>query len=113
MLLQCLDLQGLSHTVTEQGVEKQSAKTKGTKSSYEINQLLNCTSMMQHIQKELSVPLEQRGLMEINIKNFFVTDNTNNTVSLTDLVKVFGVNWDKRVVEKRTGITYPYNYVRL
>ena len=71
-------------------------KSKGTKSSYEINQVLNCTSMMQHIQKELSVPLEQRRFMEINIKNFFVTDNTNKTVSLTDLVKVFGVNWDKQ-----------------
>ena len=69
--------------------------------------------MMQHIQKELSVPLEQRRLTEINIKKFFVTDNTNKTVSLTDLVKVFGVNWDKRVVEKGTGITYPYGYVRL
>ena len=69
--------------------------------------------MKQHIQKELSVPLEQRRLMEINIKNIFVIDNTNKTVSLTDLVKVFGVNWDKRVVEKGTGITYPYGYVRL
>ena len=35
--------------------------------------------MMQHIKKELSVPLEQRRLMEINIKTFFVTDNTNKT----------------------------------
>ena len=49
---------------------KTECKNKGTKSSYEINQVLNCTSMMQHIQKELSVPLEQRRLMEINIKNF-------------------------------------------
>ena len=48
---------------------KTECKNKGTKSSYEINQVLNCTSMMQHTQKELSVPLEQRRLMEINIKN--------------------------------------------
>ena len=69
--------------------------------------------MMQHIQKELSVPLEQRRLMEIEIKNHFVTDKINKTVSLTDLVKVFGVNWDKRVVETGKGMTYPYGYVRL
>ena len=92
---------------------KTECKNKGTKSSFEINQVLNCNSMMQHIQKELSHPLEQRRLMEIEIKNHFVTDNTNKTVSLTDLVKVFGVNWDKRVIEKGTGLTYPYGYVRL
>ena len=92
---------------------KTECKNKGTKSSYKINQVLNCSSMMNHIEKELKDPLEQRRLMEIEIKNHFVTDNTNKTVSLTDLVKVFGVNWDKRVVEKTTGVTYPYGYVRL
>ena len=69
--------------------------------------------MMRHIKKELTEPLEKRRLMEIDIKNHFVRDSTNKTVSLTDLVKVFGVNWDKRVVEKGTGVTYPYGYVRL
>ena len=92
---------------------KKECKNKGTKSSFEINQVLNCVSMMQHIEKELSDPLEQRRLMEIEIKNHFVTDNTRKTVSLTDLVKVFGVNWDKRVVDRATGMTYPYGYVRL
>ena len=92
---------------------KTECKNKGNKSSYEINQILNCNSMMQHIQKELSVHLEQRRLMEIEIKNHFVIDNTRKTVSLTDLVKVFGVNWDNRVVQKGTGMTYPYGYVRL
>lgn len=58
------------------GKGKTECKNKGTKSSYEINQILNCNSMMQHIQKELSVPLEQRRLMEIEIKNHFVTDST-------------------------------------
>ena len=65
---------------------KSECKNKGTKSSYEINQILNCNSMMQHIQKELSEPLEQRRLMKINIKNHFVTDKTNKTVSLSESV---------------------------
>ena len=81
---------------------KTECKNKGTKSLYEINQVLNCKSMMQHIQKELSVPLEQRRLMEINIKTF-LSQITPTRLSLTDLVKVFGVNWDKRVVEKKQG----------
>ena len=92
---------------------KKECKNKGTKSSYEINQILNCESMKNHILLELNDPRESRRLMSINIKNFFVTDNKNKTVSLKDLVKVFGVNWDKRVVERGTGITYPYGYIRL
>ena len=65
-------------------------KNKGTKSSFEINQVLNCDSMMQHIQKELANPLQCRRFM-------------NNDI--------FGVNWDKRVVEKGTGATCPYGYI--
>ena len=51
--------------------------------------------------------------MNIHIKDHFVRESTHKTVSLKDLVKVFGVNWDKQVVEKGTGIIYPYGYVRL
>ena len=92
---------------------KKECKNKGTKSSYEINQVLNCHSMMSHIKRELTDPQEQRRLIKISIKNHFVRDNTDKTVSLTHLIKIFGVNWDKRVVEKGTGVTYPYGYVRL
>ena len=92
---------------------KSECKNKGTKSSFEINQTLNSHSMMEHIKKELTDPLEKRRLMEIEIKNHFIRDNTNKTVSLVDLVKIFGINWGKRVVEKGTGVTYPYGYVRL
>ena len=92
---------------------KSDCKNKGTKSSYEINQVLNCGSMMQYIQQELTNPFQCRRMMHIDIKNHFVKENTHKTVRLHDLVKVFGVNWDKRVVEKGTGKTYPYGYVRL
>ena len=68
---------------------------------------------MLHIQQDLENPLQWRRLMDIDIKDHFVRDSTYKTVSLKDLVKIFGVNWDKRVVEKGTGITYPYGYVRL
>ena len=87
---------------------KSECKNKGTKSSFEINQVLNCQSMMRHIKRELTDPQEQRRLMEISIKNHFIRDNTIKTVSLTNLTKSFGVNWDKRVVERGTGVTYPY-----
>ena len=101
-----------SYCYTTQG-GKSECKNKGTKSSYEINQVLNSASMMRHIKRELTDPQEERRLMEISIKNHFVRDNTDKTVSLTDLIKIFGVNWDKRVVEKGTGVTYPYGYMRI
>lgn len=93
--------------------DKQECKNKGIKSSFEIDQVFNCHSMMQHIHRELMTPLQWRRLMDIEIKNHFVRENTHKTVRLQDLVKVFGVNWDKRVVEKGTGKTYPYGYLRL
>ena len=80
--------------------DKTECKNKRTKSSHEINQVLNCNSMMLHIQEELANPLKWRRLMDIGIKDHFVRDSTHKTVSLKDLVKIFGVNWDKRVVEK-------------
>ena len=92
---------------------KSECKNKGTKSSFEINQVLNTTSMMNHIKRELTDPQEQRRLMEISIKSHFLRDNTDKTVSLINLIKIFGVNWDKRVVEKGTGITFPYGYMRM
>ena len=92
---------------------KSEYKNKGTKSSFEINQTLNSVSMMNHIKRELTELGEERRLMEISIKNHFIRDNTNKTVSLTDLIKIFGVNWDKRVAEQGTGVTYPYGYVRM
>ena len=69
--------------------------------------------MMQPIQRELTNPLQCRRVMHIDIKNHFVRENTHKTVRLQDLVKVFGANWEKRVVEKGTGKTYPYGHVRL
>lgn len=92
---------------------KSECKNKGTKSSFEINQVLNCQSMMNHIKRELTDPQQQRRLMEISIKNHFVRDNTQKTVSLINLIKIFGVNWDKRVIEKGTGASYPYGYIRV
>ena len=92
---------------------KAECKNKGTKSCFQTNQVLNCNSMLNHIQQELTNPLERRRLMNIQIKNHFVRDNTFKTVGLQDFIKVFGVNWDKRVVENGTGVTFPYGYARI
>ena len=69
--------------------DKKECKNKGTQSSYKINQVLNCGSMMQHIQREMTNPLDSRRLMDIKIKNHFVRENTHKTVRLQHLVKFF------------------------
>lgn len=67
---------------------KSECKNKGTKSSFEINQVLSCDSMMQHIQQEVANPLQCRRLMNIDIKDHFVRDSTHKKVSLKDLVSL-------------------------
>ena len=56
---------------------KSECKNKGTKSSYEINQVLSCESMIHHIKHDLVTPLQWRRLMDIKIKNHFVRDSTH------------------------------------
>ena len=108
-----LDQQDRNLIAREHKGMKKECKNKGTKSSYKINQVLNCGSMILRIQQEMTNLLDSRRLMDIEIKNHFVRENTHKTVKLQHLVKVFGVKWDKRVVEQGTGKTYPYGYVRL
>ena len=68
---------------------KSDCKNKGTKSSYEINQVLNCNSMLNHIRQELNNPLRTRRVKNIEIKNRFVGDNTKRKVRLEDMMKVW------------------------
>ena len=92
-----LDQQDRNLIAREHKGMKKECKNKGTKSSYKINQVLNCGSMILRIQQEMTNLLDSRRLMDIEIKNHFVRENTHKTVKLQHLVKVFGVKWDKRV----------------
>ncbi|CAH3179007.1 unnamed protein product [Porites lobata] len=51
--------------------------------------------------------------LKTTIFNHFVRNSKVKSIYLEHMVKIFQVNWDKRVVEKTTGLTYPYGYVRL
>lgn len=92
---------------------KTECKNKGIKDSDEIKQTLNCNIMLNHIKNELINLMRARRTMTVEIKNHFVRDSTKKSLHLEDMVKVFGVSWDKRVVERSTGKTYPYGYVRI
>lgn len=91
---------------------KTECKNKGIKDSDEIKQTLNSETMLNHVKNESINPMRARRTMTVEIKNNFVRDSTKTSIHLEDMVKVFGVNWDKSVVERLTGKTYPYGYVR-
>lgn len=69
--------------------------------------------MLKHIQLELKDPQERKCCLKTTIYNQFVPNSKIKSIHLGDMVKIFQVNWDKRVVDRATGITYPYGYVRL
>ena len=92
---------------------KTECKSKGLKNTHAVRQVLNCGSMLNHIQLELTDPEESKRQLKTTIFNHFVRNSKVKSIHLEDMVKVFQVNWDKRVVEKGTGVTYPYGYVRM
>ena len=69
--------------------------------------------MLNHIQKELKDPEERKRQLQTTIFNHFLRNTKVKSIHLEDMIKIFQVNWDKRVVDRTTGITYPYGYVRL
>ena len=88
-------------------------KSKGLKNTHAVREVLNCEAMLKHIQLELKDPEERKRQLKTTIFNHFVRNSKVKSIYLEDMVKTFQVNWDKRVVEKTTGVTYPYGYVRL
>ena len=92
---------------------KTECKSKGIKSSHAIKQVLNCDSMLKHIELGLKDPQERKRCLKTIIYHHFVRNSKIKSIHLEDIQKLFQVNWEKRVVERATGITYPYGYLRL
>ena len=68
--------------------------------------------MIEQIQLELKKPKDRKRRLEITILNHFVRNSKIKSIHLEDMVKIFQVNWDKRVVDRTTGVTYPYGFMR-
>lgn len=92
---------------------KVECKSKGIKDTHAVREKLNGNTMLKHIQLELKDPKEKRRRLETIIFNHFVRNSKVKSIYLTNLEKIFQVNWDKRVVDRTTGVTYPYGYVRI
>ena len=92
--------------------EKADCKTKGIKNNHAVKQVLNSNSMMQQIQLELNNPTDRKRTLKTTILNHFVRNSKIKSIHLEDMVKICQVNWDKRVVNRTTGVTYPYGFVR-
>ena len=92
---------------------KTDCKSKGLKNTHAVREVLNCESMLNHIQLELKDPEESKRQLKTTVFNHFVRNSKVKSIHLEDMIKIFQVNWDKRVVDRTTGMTYPYGYVRL
>lgn len=81
--------------------------------NYKTKQTLNYLSMKENILKELEDPQETRRQMNIVDKNFFYRDQITKGIRLIERVKRYGLVFDKRVVDRGTGKSYPYVYCRI
>ena len=94
------------------GGGKSECKSKGLRSTDAVRRVLNCDTMLTHIQAELQDPQEQKRQLQATIFNHFVRNGKVKSIHLEDMLKIFQVNWDKRVVDRTTGVSYPYGYIR-
>ena len=92
---------------------KSECKSKGLRNTHAVRRVLNCETMLNHIQKELQDPEERKRQLQTTIFIHFVRNSKVKSIHLEDMIKIFQVNWDKRVVERGTGVTYPYGYMRM
>ena len=91
---------------------KTECKSKGLRNTDAVRRILNCDTMLGHIRMELRDPQEKKRQLKTNIFNHFVRNSKIKSIHLEDMIKIFQVNWDKRVVDSTTGVTYPYGYIR-
>ena len=92
---------------------KTECKSKGLRNTDAVRRVLNCDTMMTHIQQELQDPQAQKRKLHTNVYNHFIRNSKIKSIHLEDMIKIFQVNWDKRVVDRTTGITFPYGYARV
>ena len=95
------------------GRGKSECKSKGLRNTDAVRRVLNCETMLCHIQQELQDPQEKKRQLKTNVFNHFIRNGKLKSIHLEDLIKIFQVNWDKRVVDRSTGVTYPYGYARV
>lgn len=69
--------------------------------------------MKRHILAEIYHPEEGRRIIPVPLSINFERDRTTKKICLQPKVKRYGLVFDKRAVEKGTGKTYPFGYVRL
>lgn len=91
---------------------KSECKSKGLRNTDAVRRVLNCDTMLTHIQTELQDPQEQKRRLQTTVFNHFVRNGKVKSIHLEDMIKIFQVNWDKRVVDRATGVTFPYGYIR-
>ena len=95
------------------GGGKSECKSKGLRNTDAVRRVLNCDTMLAHIQTELRDPQAQKRRLQTTVFNHFIRNGKVKSIHLEDMIKFFQVNWDKRVVDRTRGVTYPYGYTRV
>ena len=71
---------------------------------------LNYEVMRTNLMEELQVPLDERRTIDVVNPTFFVRNPTTKSITVTSNTKKYGLVFDKRVVDPRTFMSYPYGY---
>ena len=71
---------------------KTECKSKGLKNTHAVREVLNCNSMLNHIQLELKNAKECKRQLKTTILNHFVRNSKIKSIYLEDMVKIFQVN---------------------
>lgn len=88
-------------------------KVRGFSLNYKNKKILNFQSLRDNILKELDQPQTSPREMTLVDKSFFHRDQTNKRIRLIEREKIYGLVFDKRVIDRTTLKSYPFRYSRI
>ena len=97
--------------VTKHG--KTACKVRGFTLNVRGKEVLNFETMKKNILSELNDPQEERRVIKVTNPNHFKRDTTHKSIKLVNQAKLYGLVFDKRVIDPETKISYPFGYNRV
>ena len=89
---------------------KSECKVRGFTLNVRGKEALNFNTMKKNILSELNDPQEERRVIKVTNPNHFKRDTTHKSIKLVNQVKQYGLVFDKRVIDPKTKISYPFGY---
>ena len=92
---------------------KTECKVRGFTLNVRGKEVLNFETMKKNILSELDDPQEERRIIKVTNPNHFKRDSTNKSIKLVNQVKQNGLVFNKRVIDPKTKISFPFGYNRV